>query len=65
MEYKFSDKITPILDLPSPCSLSVRVDDDNVVLKVGPRDVQWDRKTGKFIGCGTDVSNMTRRKKRQ
>ena len=57
MEYKHDDLIIPLLGnqgrLPSPCTILVKVNDDRIVLVVGPRDWLWDRKTGKMIGAGT------------
>ena len=35
--------------------VTIEITDDLVTLKVGPRDWDWDRKTGKLIGCGTKI----------
>lgn len=42
---------------PNPtCLVEVSVRDQDVRLRVGPRDWQWDRKTGRLIGKGTTLS---------
>ena len=53
MEYIQKDIILPDLQLPNPCTVRIKIDEKNVCLYVGPRDWQWDRESGKFIGCGT------------
>ena len=53
MEYIEKDIILPKLQLPNPCSVRVKIDEKNVCLYVGPRDWQWDRESGKFVGAGT------------
>ena len=59
MEYEVDDLILPKLALPRPCPISIIVDDKGVRLFVGPRDWQWDKKTGKFVGCGTTLCQPT------
>lgn len=39
------------------CSLEVRVAEDHIFLRVGPRDWQWDRTTGVLIGMGTHLDD--------
>lgn len=51
--YKTSDLILPTLNLGKQASIRIEVDGENVCLFIGPRDWQWDRKTGKFVGAGT------------
>jgi len=63
--FETEDRVLPILDLGRSVKIRVALDDDNVLLYVGPRDYQWDRKTGKWVGQGTDmpVKTKARRKK--
>lgn len=57
MEYLHHDLIIPLLAkknrLPDPCPVKIKIDEKYVYLFVGPRDFQWDKETGKFIGAGT------------
>jgi hypothetical protein len=41
--------------LPNPCPIKVKITDTDVFLYVGPRDWQWNRATGKLVGCGTVI----------
>ena len=54
-EYSYSDQILSEMKISDPCSVRIKVDEKDVRLYVGCRDWQWDRETGKFIGCGTAV----------
>lgn len=38
------------------CPIEVRVTDDYIFLRVGPRDWQWNHATGELIGSGTSLS---------
>ena len=49
------DLIVPCLRLPSPTPITIHLYKDSIVLFIGPRDIEWDRKTGRFTGCGTVV----------
>jgi len=55
MEYKTEDMILPMLKFDRSVSVRVTVDEENICLFVGPRDWQWNRKTGKMIGAGTEI----------
>ena len=56
MEYKADDLVLPMLqkhgNIPDPCPVRIVTEDDHVHLYVGPRDWQWDKRTGKLIGTG-------------
>ena len=54
--YQEKDVILPNLSLKSPVRIRIEIDDENVLLFVGPRDWQWDRKTREFIGAGTRLT---------
>ena len=45
--------------IPDPCPIKIRIDDKYVYLDVGPRDFQWDRATGKFVGAGISFAGCT------
>jgi hypothetical protein len=47
------DLILPTLKLKKNCTIHFTVVGDEVTLVLGPRDWQWNQKTGKLIGCGT------------
>mgnify|MGYP001561319664 CR=1 FL=1 len=51
--YAVHDTILSMLLLPNPCEIRIDITEKYVYLHIGPRDWQWDRKTGAFIGCGT------------
>ena len=55
--YKTTDKIIGELNLQKRggTEICIEITDTDVCLYVGPRDWQWDRKTGKLVGCGTCV----------
>ncbi len=62
MQYGTHDQILGGIDLTDSrnegCSkegvkIRIEVDEEYVKLFVGPRDWQWDKETGEFIGCGT------------
>jgi len=59
MTYETADRILPIIGIPDPCPISVIVADDYVFLNVAGRDIQWDRKTGDFVGAGTCVGDWS------
>ena len=52
MTYKNDDHILSVLKLPKPCKVEVEITGKHVLLRVGPRDWQWDRKTKQFTGGG-------------
>lgn len=54
--YTTSDLILSEVTLPSPCSISIKVIRDSVILQVGPRDWQWSRETGELIASGTALT---------
>lgn len=54
-EYTIDDIVLPYTKLHDPCQVSVTVGADIVCLKVGPRDWEWDRKTGALLSCGSDA----------
>lgn len=54
-EYSYSDQILSEMKISDPCPVRIKVDEKDVRLYIGRRDWQWDRETGKFIGCGTAV----------
>jgi len=56
MEYLQEDTLLPVLNLPNPCKVRIKVTEKDVYLYVGPRDWQWDKKTGQFIGSGCRVT---------
>jgi len=56
--YKTSDLILPTLNLGRQVKIRIEMDGENVYLFIGPRDWQWDRKTGKFVGAGTCVGGL-------
>lgn len=60
MTYITSDRILPLLGaelkLGDPCVIEITITPKDVFLRVGTRDWQWDKETGKFIGCGTTIS---------
>jgi len=47
------DLILPLLNLTPNTAIKLRWFDNDVILSVGPRDFQFDRKTGECIGAGT------------
>ena len=51
------DLVLPMLDLPDPCLVKIEVIDDMLFLWIGPRDWQWDFKTGELIGQGTALES--------
>lgn len=53
MEYKTDDLIVPMLKFSDPTAIRVVINERDVKLFVGPRDWQWNRETGEFIGSGT------------
>ena len=54
--YKTSDTVVPLLKFKSPTNIEILITNTDVVLVVGQRDWQWDRKTGKLVGQGTSGS---------
>jgi len=55
--YRVIDQILPDLNLPNPVAISITVTARDVQLIVGPRDWQWDRKTGDMVGAGTSLDD--------
>ena len=53
MKYKTEDSVLSALQLPDPCRVEIEITPKLVFLKIGPRDWQWDRESGKFVGAGT------------
>ena len=60
--FSINDLIVPLLaeqgrlrgnNTEPSCPIRVEVRNDDVRLWVGPRDWQWDRRTGALIGAGT------------
>lgn len=62
MEYETEDRVLPILDLGRTVKIKIVVKKNHVLLYIGPRDFQWDRKTGKWIGQGTMMPVKTKPK---
>ena len=58
-EYATSDLILSDLALPRPVEIRIVINEDDVLLYVGPRDWQWDRRTRKLIGAGTELIPRT------
>jgi hypothetical protein len=59
MEYHTNDKVLPILKLPDPCPISLSLDDDAYIhLSIGPRDITFNRKSGKVAGSGCFLGNQ-------
>ena len=56
-EFNYEDIILPTLKLPNPCPINIRVEKDIISLTVGPRDWEFDRKTGEMVGCGAWLDN--------
>lgn len=55
--YEIQDSILSLVRLSNPATIKIEITDQHVFLFVGPRDWQWDRKSGVMIGCGTELSN--------
>ncbi len=53
MIYETEDLVLPILDLPNPCPIKIKVTEKDVCLYIGQRDFQWDKETSEWIGQGT------------
>jgi hypothetical protein len=53
--YKFDDLILPMLDLGEKVRIRIEITKDDVFLYIGPRDWQFERKTGEMVGCGTMI----------
>ncbi len=51
--YKIDDLVLPMLELPDPCPVKIKVTEKDVCLYIGQRDFQWDKKTGEWVGQGT------------
>lgn len=59
--YTYDDQILPMLGRKDSlggenCQVTVVIREDSVVLRVGPRDWQWDRESGRFVGAGTALT---------
>ena len=55
MIYETTDAILGMITLPKEVNVSIEITDEDVFLQIGPRDFQWDRKTGEMVGCGTMI----------
>ena len=53
--FKHQDLVLPIIKLPDPCPISIKILKDHIFLFVGQRDWQWDLETGELVGCGTTL----------
>ncbi len=53
---EIQDLVLPTFKFPGPCLVKVEIIDDMLYLWVGPRDWQWDFKTGELVGQGTALS---------
>lgn len=53
--YKEVDLVLSMLRLPKRCPVKITITEEYVILQVGPRDWEWDKKTGEFIGAGTSL----------
>jgi len=62
MTYELNDQVLSVLGkgLPDPCPVRIIVNDHDIRLYVGPRDWQWDVRTGQFIGSGTRLGSEMR-----
>ena len=56
MEYETKDLIMPILKFPDPTVIRITEDEEFLRLYIGPRDFQFDKKTGRCVGRGTCLS---------
>lgn len=55
--YKTKDLVVGTLDLKTPTSISISITDKEVSLQIGPRDIQWDRKSKKVVSSGCLIGN--------
>jgi len=53
MIYETEDLVLPMLDLPNPCPIKIKMTGKDVCLYIGQRDFQWDKETCEWIGQGT------------
>jgi len=58
-QYKTNDLILSSLKFKKPEKIRIVIDDKNVRLYIGPRDWQWDRATGEWIGQGTIYAGLS------
>jgi len=63
--FQENDLILPHLQLPCPVKIKITLEQDCLTLVVGPRDWQWDRRTGKMVGCGTVIGKPQPVRKKQ
>lgn len=54
--YETKDAVLPQLEIPNPCPIRIVIDDESVLLFIGPRDFQWDKETGEWLGQGTTLA---------
>jgi hypothetical protein len=47
------DGVIPMLYLGAETEIELTVGEEEISIQIGPRDMQWDLKTGEFIGSGT------------
>ena len=54
-EFTAHDQVIPSIaaKYQTAVSVSVVVTDERVILTVGPRNLEWDRETGKLVAVGT------------
>jgi len=55
--FQTNDLIVPLLKFSNSCPIQIKITETDVVLKVGVRDWQWDRKDKHLVGCGTEVGS--------
>lgn len=51
--YKIDDLIIPMLKFGNSCPIKIEIEDRWVRLQIGPRDFEWNRKTGDLVHTGT------------
>ena len=51
--FRTIDQVLPDLKFPGPVLVEIKIREDFIYLYVGPRDWQWDLKTGNLVGSGT------------
>jgi len=53
--FEHNDRILSTIKFEDPTKVSIDISHDKVRLYVGPRDWEWDRKTGELTGAGTSI----------
>lgn len=56
MIYETNDLVLPMLELPDPCPVKIKITEKDVCLYIGQRDFQWDKETGEWVGQGTRLA---------